>query len=264
MTTLAVPERNPFLRDRQLELKHGAHAVEHAVRLAWTNNIWMGAGRTEPFVVCRNHGITESDERKGEQVVLGIVRWRARVAEAGCAMCPGNERPAAFGWFAIGLFGIDQGARSPSCEWQCQREIARGVVGLGSAGTEVAVGSGSDVGSGTGVGSGMAVAVGSGSSVAAVVAAGATVGAAAEVSGDSEDPQDVASTITAGIKTMIKRFADNRATIAIKRQRIMAAQEVAQTRATAAPVFADMSRFTAPSNRMVWMPRADGLHPSLV
>ena len=64
---------------------------------------------------------------------------------------------------------------------------------------------------------------------------------------------------------MIKRFAHNRAVIATKQQRIATAQAEARARATAAPVFADISRFSEPSSsRMVWMASPTGQHPSFV
>ena len=64
---------------------------------------------------------------------------------------------------------------------------------------------------------------------------------------------------------MIKRFADNRTAFATSRDRIAKAAAEAQARATAAPVFADISRFGEPSStRMVWMPSTTGLHPSFV
>ena len=64
---------------------------------------------------------------------------------------------------------------------------------------------------------------------------------------------------------MNKRFADNRAAFATKRDYFAKAQAVAHARSTATPVFADIKRFSEPSaTRMVWMPTTTGLHPSFV
>jgi hypothetical protein len=64
---------------------------------------------------------------------------------------------------------------------------------------------------------------------------------------------------------MIKRFSDNRAALAAQRERITSVQVEARSRASAQPVFADLKRFSAASlNKMVWMPRTDGLHPAFV
>jgi hypothetical protein len=64
---------------------------------------------------------------------------------------------------------------------------------------------------------------------------------------------------------MIKHFVDNRANLSAKRDRITQAAAEAHARATAAPVFADISRFREPSaTRMIWQPTTTGFHPSFV
>ena len=64
---------------------------------------------------------------------------------------------------------------------------------------------------------------------------------------------------------MNKRVVDNQANLATKSGRFAYAQAVAVARATAAPVFANISRFSEPKRTgMVWMPTATGVHPSFV
>ena len=67
------------------------------------------------------------------------------------------------------------------------------------------------------------------------------------------------------VRPMIKHFADNRASLATKRDRIAQVATDAHARVAAAPVFADISRFGEPSaTAMVWQPTTTGFHPSLV
>jgi hypothetical protein len=64
---------------------------------------------------------------------------------------------------------------------------------------------------------------------------------------------------------MMKHFADNRANFSANCDRFTQAAAEAHARATAAPVFADISRFGEPSaTRMIWQPTTSGLHPSFV
>ena len=64
---------------------------------------------------------------------------------------------------------------------------------------------------------------------------------------------------------MIQHLVNNRANFSTKSDRINRAAAEAQARATAAPVFADISRFAEPSaTHMIWQPTTTGFHPSFV